>query len=112
MDLATGVFTSPVNGRYQFIFTAIAAKTNERSDLNLRVNGAEIGKSFAPSHHYTLPIVATLHLKKGDTVDMLMDGGAIWDDSDHFTQCSGVLLEEDLVLYKAVIDSYFQAECV
>jgi hypothetical protein len=40
MDLATGVFTSPFNGRYQFIFTALAAKKDERSDLVLRVNGA------------------------------------------------------------------------
>ena len=98
MDLATGVFTSPVNGRYQFIFTALAAKGNERSDLVLRVNGAGIGRSVAPSHHYTLPIVATLQLKKGDTIDMFLQRGSIEDTTGHYTHFSGILLQEDLVL--------------
>ena len=99
MNLQTGVFTAPVTGRYHFTFTAQSVSSGRTGNyVHLRVNGVKTGASHAPSKDYNLPILATLNLKKGDTVDMLMDGGAIWDDSDHFTQFSGVLLEEDLVL--------------
>ena len=46
-----------------------------------------------------LPLVTTLQLKKGDTVDVWLLSGSIYDDSVYrFTQFSGFLLEEYLVL--------------
>ena len=98
MNAATGVFTAPVNGRYQFSFTALSWSSGIENIVRLRVNGAYLGRLYAPSDRYNLPLVATLQLKKGDSVDLYLGGGSLFDNGDHHTQFSGFLLEEDLVL--------------
>ena len=99
MNAATGVFTAPVNGRYHFSFKGTSGSSGVQNWVYLRVNGATIAISYAPSIYYNLPIVATLQLTKGDTVDVYLAFGLIYDHSiDHHTQFSGFLLEEDLVL--------------
>ena len=98
MNLATGVFTAPVNGRYHFSFTGIGSKSSDNY-VDLRVNGVKVGRSHAPSENYNMPIFATLRLTKGDTVDTYLSAGALNDSSDsHYTHFSGFLLEEDLGL--------------
>ena len=98
MNAATGVFTAPVNGRYHFSFTALSWSSGAYNYVRLRMNGAYIGESLALSLRYNLPLVATLQLTKGDTVDVYLSQGSIVDSSYHHTQFSGFLLEEDLVL--------------
>jgi len=98
MNAETGVFTTPVNGRYYFSFNALAWTSGTINYVLLRVNGAQTGMSWAPSKDYNLPMVATLNLKKGDTVDLYLGSGSIIDSSNHFTQFSGFLLDEDLAL--------------
>ena len=98
MNLATGVFTAPVNGRYFFSFTALSWKTNTEHYLSFRVNGASFGTSYAPVERYNMPISATLNLKIGDKVDMWLSSGTLDDNGGHYTHFSGILLEEDLTL--------------
>ena len=98
MNAATGVFTAPVNGRYHFSFTARSYSSGV-TYVYLRVNDAFVAISWVPSNNDNLPLVATLQLTKGDTVDVYLAFGLIYDHSiDHHTQFSGFLLEEDLVL--------------
>jgi len=99
MNAATGVFTAPVNGRYQFSFTARSFSSGVKNFVFLRVNGARIAISGVLSKEYNLPMVATLQLTKGETVDVYLNQGSIYDNSAHDTQFSGFLLEEDLVLW-------------
>ena len=98
MNLATGVFTAPVNGRYQFIYNALSGSSaTVENDVWLRVNGARFGTSSAPApNHVNMPISATLNLKIGDTVDMVLAYGALFDNIGHISFFSGFLLEEDL----------------
>ena len=98
MNLATGVFTATVNGRYFFSFTALSWATNTTHYVYFRVNGVIIGNSFAPVEMNNMPISATLDLKIGDKVDMWLSKGTLDDNVGHYTHFSGILLEEDLTL--------------
>ncbi len=101
MDLATGVFTVPVNGIYHFEFSAL----KESSDINsvyvyLQLNGVDIGISYAtnlPNFLSLNGISASLRLKIGDEVKLYKAGGTL-DDDGPFTHFTGWLVEEDLVL--------------
>ena len=95
--MATGVFTAPVNGRYQFNFVARANAVN--AEVELRVNGNYIAIGYVPLKDDTLAITATLALQKGDKIDTYLYGGSIFDGNGlYYTQFTGILLEEDLVL--------------
>ena len=94
MNLETGAFIAPTNGRYFFSF--IAHSWGDGSVLvYLRRSGLNVGSSFAPSKQYNLPISVTLNLKRGEQVDVVLNG-SLWDSSYYHTKFSGILLEEDL----------------
>ena len=96
MDTNTGIFKAPVNGRYHFSFTA---KSKEAHNMvSLYKNSRFIGISYAPGDGNNMPLMATLNLKKGDTVHIKLVQGSIFDDSNQHTQFSGFLLDEDLYL--------------
>ena len=98
MNAATGVFTAPVNGRYHFSFTALSYSSGVNNYVYLRVNGVNNAMTRAQTNIDNLPMVATLQLTKGNTVDVYLYAGSIYDSYNHYTQFSGFLLEEDLVL--------------
>ena len=101
MNPSTGIFTTPVNGRYHFGFTAISSKSSQNNFVCLRVNGNNTAQSSAGSSGsntgYSLPVYATLSLKKGDTIDMLLSGRTFEEKAPQ-ALFFGILLEEDLVL--------------
>ena len=98
MNMATGVFTAPVNGRYFFSFDALSWATNTEHYVSLRVNGILTATSYTPIQWYNMPISSTLNLKTGDKVDMWLHSGTLDDNEKNYTQFSGILLEEDIVL--------------
>jgi len=68
MTLASGVFTSPVGGRYYFSFASQSYTFNALSFVHLRVNGVVIGESYTPTNYYNMSLSASVNLKKGDQV--------------------------------------------
>ena len=94
MNLGSGVFTAPTNGRYFFSF--VARSNVAVTYIQVRLNGDKFAESYTPLTNYNLPISATLNLKTGDRVDAYLFAGSIIDDGDHFTHFTGFLLEEDL----------------
>ena len=102
MNLATGIFTVPISGVYHFSFTTRSGsdrpspEVNDTNRIFLRVNNVGVGISLAPSKWYNMPIAATLKLKAGDRVDTFLISGSVFDNGNHYTQFSGILLERDL----------------
>ena len=97
MNLKTSVFTVPTNGRYLFSFNAISnTATNSESFVRLRVNGVGIQIGFSQAFRISMPLAATLNLKKGDKIDVILGNGALMDNANEHTSFTGMLLEEDL----------------
>ena len=95
-NINSGVFTVPTNGRYFFSFTARSHVSNTL--VQLRVNRLAIAASEGRFEYHNMPISTTVNLEKGDTVDVFLKKGAIFDsENDHQTVFTGILLEEDLI---------------
>ena len=98
MNITSGVFTVPVSGRYLFSFVGRAFTTE--TYVFLRVNGGLNTIAYGSGLWFNFPITATLNLKKNDLVDVYLYGGALYDSPSHYTQFTGMLLEEDIVASK------------
>lgn len=100
MNLATGIFTVPLNGIYHFEFSGLKETNAAHLVVDLQVNGASIGTSYAtalPNYFGVNGISASLRLKSGDKVGLFKTGGTL-NDNGRFTHFTGWLVEEDLVL--------------
>jgi len=101
MNLATGVFTVPVNGIYHFEFAALADVDLDPLMIKLQVNGVDIGWSYTKNVNFSSGISginASLRLKTGDQVRLFKTTGVLNDYSYQFTHFTGWLVEEDLQL--------------
>jgi len=99
MNVATGIFTVPVDGIYHFDFTATKDADASEVYVSLVVNNETVGTSYAPRDTPGVSlsaINASLRLKTGDQVRLLKGSGTINDNSSHYTHFSGWLVEEDL----------------
>jgi len=97
LNIATGIFTPPVNGTYAFHFRGLAKQGVVKVDL-YHIDCFVTSYYFdGSSFHGHLGLSAVLKLKTGDNVKLHQSGsGFLQDNGVHTTTFSGWLLEEDL----------------
>jgi len=100
--LASGTFTVPVPGIYNFQFSAVKSSSATKLNIEFRVNDVNVGETWtvqaATGSNDVVSLSASLRLKAGDTVKLYNYGsGVLADSSYHYTHFSGWLVEEELI---------------
>ena len=96
MDLATGIFTAPVGGRYFFTFNAIADSDNTLIAMFFSP-GDGPAQSRGAARGENMSISQIRNLNKGDMVFVSILGTGSVSGPPTSTQFTGMLIEEDLV---------------
>ncbi len=115
MNIQSGIFTSPRNGKYYFslsglaFFSAVSSSFWYYTQVSLFKNGDLVGSAYADA----IPVASidqwkpfslqtTLNLQAGDEIwvqiQHFTSGVYLLDNGNHYTHFNGFLLEEDISL--------------
>ena len=89
VDIKTGVFTAPVDGIYHFYLSGINENSKQPVWIKLRLNTEMIGSAYANIPQAIFSLQSVLRMKRGDRVELFLEEGAFYDDTNHFTHFMG-----------------------
>jgi hypothetical protein len=93
MNLATGVFTAPIVGVYQFTGTWRDWYTSDNANVKIRKNGAVIARTYShTADDNSFGMTVLLSLAKGDTVESYLEDGRVYSSSDRLVHFTGHLI--------------------
>ena len=94
INVDTGVFTAPRDGIYHFSLSGIKDDSKIELQIYLRLNELAVGAGYvaknSPKSTYSLH--SNLSLKKGDTIDIFLFKGVVYDSKSHYTHFTGALI--------------------
>ena len=96
MNLATGIFTAPVAGRYFFTLSGLAQGLE--TYLHLMLNGGIVGTVWGERIGDSYSLQSTLDLELNDQVSLFLVNGIVGDKGPATTHFTGMLIEEELEL--------------
>ena len=94
MDVTTGHFTAPKDGRYVFEFQGVSGEANTALSIRLKDGKKLATTSFMMVARQDMPkggsvsMKTTANLKKGDTVSVWLEEGQLQEDSVFMGQSS------------------------
>ncbi len=99
MNLASGVFTAPVDGTYYFEFVGQKDHDDNPLRIDFRLNSQRMNWAFTPDlpKWLTTSSANLLRLKAGDKVDLYNGAGVLYaEDQGYQSYFTGWLIDEDL----------------
>jgi len=96
-DQKKNAFIAPVSGFYEFTLKGYKVGDYEKIEISLRLNGKAKANSWADwasyhDFHSQFSISTILEVKQGDSVDLYLAKGKIYDNENQYTTFSGKLL--------------------
>lgn len=97
MNIDTGIFTVPKTGIYHFTFSFVKHAYASGTHVSLQPNREHVGNAhatFQRDDQCTSSLQATLQLKVGDKIKLILVAGPLHDDPNfHHMHFTGSLLQ-------------------
>ena len=98
MNVNTDIFTAPVAGVYYFVFQGFKGTATTLVGLYVNNEVFEMVQDPGTGSNAALSLAATIPLKEGDRVRMVLRAGSLYNPAGAFVSFNGFLLQQEFSL--------------